>query len=100
MLENAKRNMCVSKKLYTEMESFFVHVCIRFGFTGFGFADLENGVRCSPATVMRIASISKSLTMTAVARLWEDEKLDLDSPIQKYIPNFPTKTYNGEEVSL
>ncbi|XP_063860892.1 serine beta-lactamase-like protein LACTB, mitochondrial [Scylla paramamosain] len=67
---------------------------------GFGFADLENGVRCSPATVMRIASISKSLTMTAVAKLWEDGKLDLDAPIQKYIPNFPKKTYNGEEVTI
>ncbi|XP_045133389.1 serine beta-lactamase-like protein LACTB, mitochondrial isoform X2 [Portunus trituberculatus] len=67
---------------------------------GFGFADLENGVRCSPATVMRIASISKSLTMTAVAKLWEDGKLDLDDPIQKYIPDFPKKTYNGEEVTI
>lgn len=67
---------------------------------GFGFADLENGVRCSADTVMRIASISKSLTMTAVAKLWEDGKLDLDAPIQKYIPNFPKKTYNDEEVTI
>ncbi|KAG0727165.1 Serine beta-lactamase-like protein LACTB, mitochondrial [Chionoecetes opilio] len=67
---------------------------------GFGFADLENGVRCSPATVMRIASISKSLTMTGVAKLWEDGILDLDAPIQKYIPNFPIKTYDGEEVTI
>ena len=37
--------------------------------------------------------------MTAVAKLWEDEKLDLDAPIQKYIPSYPQKTYNGEEVS-
>ncbi|XP_042215502.1 serine beta-lactamase-like protein LACTB, mitochondrial [Homarus americanus] len=65
---------------------------------GFGFADLENHVRCSPDTVMRIASISKPLTMTAVAKLWEAGKLDLDAPIQKYIPSFPVKTYNGEEV--
>lgn len=67
---------------------------------GFGFADLENGVRCSPMTVMRIASISKAITMTAVAKLWEDGKLDLDAPIQKYVPNFPVKTYNGEEVTI
>ncbi|KAG7170811.1 Serine beta-lactamase-like protein LACTB-like 1 [Homarus americanus] len=67
---------------------------------GFGFADLENHVRCSPDTVMRIASISKPLTMTAVAKLWEAGKLDLDAPIQKYIPSFPVKTYNGEEVTI
>lgn len=67
---------------------------------GFGFADLENNVRCSPNTVMRIASISKSLTMAVVAKLWEDGKLDLDAPIQKYIPSFPVKTFNGEEVTI
>lgn len=67
---------------------------------GLGFADLENGVRCSPNTVMRIASISKPLTMTAVAKLWEEEKLDLDAPIQKYIPKFPVKTYDGKEVTI
>nr|XP_045581253.1 serine beta-lactamase-like protein LACTB, mitochondrial [Procambarus clarkii]XP_045581254.1 serine beta-lactamase-like protein LACTB, mitochondrial [Procambarus clarkii]XP_045581255.1 serine beta-lactamase-like protein LACTB, mitochondrial [Procambarus clarkii]XP_045581256.1 serine beta-lactamase-like protein LACTB, mitochondrial [Procambarus clarkii]XP_045581258.1 serine beta-lactamase-like protein LACTB, mitochondrial [Procambarus clarkii]XP_045581259.1 serine beta-lactamase-like protein len=67
---------------------------------GFGFADLENNVRCTSNTVMRIASISKALTMTAVARLWEEGKLDLDAPIQKYIPSFPVKTYHGEEVTI
>ncbi|KAG7172522.1 Serine beta-lactamase-like protein LACTB-like 2, partial [Homarus americanus] len=67
---------------------------------GFGFADLENHVRCSPDTVMRIASISKPLTMTAVAKLWEAGKLDLDAPIQKYIPSFPVKTYNDTEQKL
>lgn len=38
--------------------------------------------------------------MTAVAKLWEEEKLDLDAPIQKYIPKFPVKTYDGKEVRL
>ncbi|XP_070618852.1 serine beta-lactamase-like protein LACTB, mitochondrial [Erythrolamprus reginae] len=36
---------------------------------GVGYADLENRVLCSPETVLRIASISKSLTMVAVAKL-------------------------------
>lgn len=36
---------------------------------GFGFADVENKVRCSPATVMRIASISKPLTATAAGEI-------------------------------
>lgn len=67
--------------------------------TGFGYADLENNVRCGPETVMRVASISKAITMTLVAHLWEAGKLDLDAPIQKYIPDFPRKTFEGEEVS-
>jgi serine beta-lactamase-like protein LACTB len=46
-------------------------------FSGFGFSDVENRVLANPATIMRIASISKSLTMTVVAKLWEEGKLDL-----------------------
>jgi serine beta-lactamase-like protein LACTB len=48
--------------------------------SGFGFADLENRVLANPNTVMRIASISKSLTMMVVAKLWEEGKLDLVTP--------------------
>ena len=33
---------------------------------GFGFADVENRVLCTSKTVMRIASISKPITATAV----------------------------------
>jgi serine beta-lactamase-like protein LACTB len=33
---------------------------------GLGYADVENNVKCTPKTVMRIASISKPLTATAV----------------------------------
>jgi Beta-lactamase class C and other penicillin binding proteins len=61
-------------------------------------ADVENRVLCHPDTVMRIASISKSLTMAVVAKLWQDGKLDLDKPIQSYVPSFPTKTFNKEQV--
>ncbi|GCC47754.1 hypothetical protein chiPu_0032015, partial [Chiloscyllium punctatum] len=63
-----------------------------------GYADVENRVLCNPETVMRIASISKSLTMTAVAKLWEAGKLDFDAPVQKYVPEFPEKEYEREKV--
>jgi serine beta-lactamase-like protein LACTB len=61
-------------------------------------ADVENRVPCHPDTVMRIASISKSLTMAVVAKLWQDGKLDLDKPVQSYVPLFPAKTFNKEQV--
>ncbi|XP_030620912.1 serine beta-lactamase-like protein LACTB, mitochondrial isoform X2 [Chanos chanos] len=67
---------------------------------GLGYADLENRVPCGPETVMRIASISKPLTATAVAQLWEDGKLDLDAPVQKYVPEFPEKQFEGENVTI
>lgn len=67
---------------------------------GFGFADVENYVPCTSKTVMRIASISKPITMTLLAKLWEEGKVDLDAPVQKYVPYFPTKTVDGEEVTI
>ena len=35
---------------------------------GFGYSDVENDVKCQPSTVMRIASISKPLTATAISK--------------------------------
>lgn len=67
---------------------------------GTGYSDLENRVPCSPDTVMRIASISKSITMTAVAKIWEEGKLDLDKPVQDYVRNFPEKIHDGEKVTI
>ncbi|CAL1595963.1 unnamed protein product [Knipowitschia caucasica] len=67
---------------------------------GMGYADLENRVPCTADTVMRIASISKSLTSAAAARLCEEGKLELDAPVQKYVPEFPKKHFEGQEVTI
>lgn len=58
---------------------------------GFGLADVENGVTVGSHTKMRIASISKALTAAAVGRLVEEGRLDLDAPVQRYVPAFPEK---------
>ena len=60
---------------------------------GFGYANLEHRVPMWPAVKFRVGSISKSLTAAAVARLVEDGRLDLDAPIQKYVPSFPEKAH-------
>jgi serine beta-lactamase-like protein LACTB len=60
---------------------------------GFGMADLENSVHATSQTVYRLGSISKSITATAAMELWEQGKLDLDSPVQKYCPAFPQKPW-------
>lgn len=67
---------------------------------GLGYADLENRVPCTVDTVMRIASISKPLTSAAAARLCEEGKLDLDQPVQKYVPEFPQKQFDGQDVTI
>ncbi|CAN9499313.1 unnamed protein product [Ophioblennius macclurei] len=67
---------------------------------GLGYADLENRVPCTSETVMRIASISKPLTSAAAARLCEAGKLDLDLPVQHYVPEFPQKQFDGQDVTI
>ena len=47
---------------------------------------------------MRIASISKPITMAVVAKLWEAGQLDLDRPVGEYVPSWPKKEFKGEPV--
>lgn len=58
---------------------------------GYGLADVENQVPASPATIFRLASISKMLTGVAALQLVEAGKLDLAAPIQTYVPGYPEK---------
>ena len=67
---------------------------------GLGYADIENDVHCSPDTVMRIASISKPLTAVALLQLQQKHLVDLDAPVQKYVPEFPLKTFDGKPVDI
>jgi serine beta-lactamase-like protein LACTB, mitochondrial len=60
---------------------------------GYGLADLENEVPATPISVYRLASVAKPITATAVLQLWERGKLDLDAPIQRYVPGFPDKPW-------
>ncbi len=57
----------------------------------FGYADLDAKTPATPATQFRIGSVSKPLTAAAVAQLYEQGKLDLDAPVQRYVPSFPDK---------
>lgn len=59
----------------------------------FGYANLELKVPTTPQTRFRIASISKPLTSTGVAKLYERGLLDLDVPIRQYLPQFPDKGF-------
>jgi serine beta-lactamase-like protein LACTB, mitochondrial len=60
---------------------------------GFGMADLENFVPATSTTLFRLASISKTITATAIMQLSERGKLDLDAEVQKYCPAFPRKEW-------
>jgi len=54
-----------------------------------GYADKESGMPFKTNTKVRMASIAKSMTALAVMQLVEQGKLDLDAPIQRYIPDYP-----------
>lgn len=58
----------------------------------YGMADIEQAVPVKAETVFRLASTSKPLTAVAVMQLVERGKIDLDAPIQKYVPAFPEKS--------
>ncbi len=51
-----------------------------------GFADKEAGVALRSDHILRAMSNTKLVTSCAVLLLWEDGKLGLDDPIEKYIP--------------
>lgn len=58
---------------------------------GFGLADLEQCVPVTRKTKFRIGSTSKPLTSAGVMLLYDQKRLDLDAPIQRYVPAFPAK---------
>jgi len=58
-----------------------------------GYADIASQIYVTDSTKFRINSISKSLTSLALIKLVSEGKINLDSPIQKYIPEFPPKPF-------
>jgi serine beta-lactamase-like protein LACTB len=60
---------------------------------GYGLADLENLVPATADTEIRLGSISKPITATAVMQLVEQDKIQLDAPVDRYVPSFPSKQW-------
>lgn len=56
-----------------------------------GFADIASETEATPQTVYRLGSVSKMVAAAAVALLVQDGKLDLDAPVQQYVPEYPVK---------
>ncbi len=57
--------------------------------TSFGFADVERHKHVSRATQFRIYEVAMPLTATVLARMAEEGRIDLDAPIQRYLPELP-----------
>ncbi len=53
---------------------------------GFGMADRELRIPADAGTIYRTGSISKSFTAVVMAQLAEGEILNLEDPVEKYLP--------------
>lgn len=58
---------------------------------GFGLANIELNVPMSPATKMRIGSVSKVMTTAALMRLYEKGLINFDRDVRHYVPEWPKK---------
>jgi serine beta-lactamase-like protein LACTB, mitochondrial len=56
---------------------------------GFGVRDVVTGKPVVVGTRFGIGSISKTLTLAAALALADAGRLDLDAPVERYIPDFP-----------
>lgn len=61
---------------------------IRFA-RGYGLADPFIGRAFTPETPVGSASLAKPVTAAAILILARDGKLELDAPVQRYLPEFP-----------
>ncbi len=55
---------------------------------GYGFSDLDSRTPMTPETLLRIGSVTKVFTATAIMQLRDLGKLKLDDPITRHLPDF------------
>ncbi|HZY79587.1 MAG TPA: serine hydrolase [Cyclobacteriaceae bacterium] len=55
---------------------------------GYGFRDVEKKLPVTPTTQFAIGSCTKAFTAATVCLLKEDNVIDLDQPVRKYLPSF------------
>ena len=60
---------------------------------GFGWADIEQRVPVRTSSKFRVGSVAKSMTAALLALVYEGGGIDLDAPVQRYVPSFPQKEH-------
>ncbi len=63
---------------------------------GFGKADRERGIAASENTPYLLASVSKPIMATALMLLAQDQRLDLDAPVNDYLGDAPLIARRGD----
>jgi CubicO group peptidase (beta-lactamase class C family) len=66
-----------------------------------GMADIAGGVPMADDTIVRIYSMTKALTSTAIMMLYEEGRFQLDDPITRFLPAFrDMRVYVGGNKAL
>ena len=63
----------------------------------YGMADVAGGRPLTPETALRIGSLTKQFTATAILMLVDEGKLSLDDDITQYLPGYPT---HGKRITI
>ena len=67
---------------------------------GFGYADLANRKPMTPETAFRSGSMGKLYTGMAIMKLVEDGALELDGPINSYLPFEVRNPLGGRDITV
>ena len=67
---------------------------------GFGTEDAKAGRAATAQTVYRVGSVSKLFTDIGVMQLVERGEINLDAPVQKYLPSFHPRNSFGVPITL
>lgn len=67
---------------------------------GFGMADPEAGIPATARTIYRVGSVSKLFTDIGIMQLVERGEIDLDAPVQNYVPDFQPNNPFDTPVTL
>lgn len=63
---------------------------------GFGYADKENNIKATLSTKYMIGSVTKLFTAVGVMQLQDVNKLCINDPLQKHLPQFNIKSHFGD----
>jgi CubicO group peptidase (beta-lactamase class C family)/uncharacterized protein YneR len=58
---------------------------------GYGLANIKSNTPNTPETIFRIGSVTKQFTSTAILKLAQQGKLNLQDDIKKYLPDYPSQ---------
>ena len=69
----------------------------------YGIKNPDTNEKYNTDDIFRIASMTKAITSVGILKLWEEGKIGLDDPIDKYIPKFENieilESFNNEDTS-